>query len=305
MQKEKPVLAYLALLGGILALTLSSLFVRWAQAPGVVTSFYRMAFATIVLIPLGWKSWKSVKQFSPSLLILPLVGGLFTSLDHGFWSTSIQYTRVANATLLNNIAPLWVALFSFLLWGQRLRGKFWLGLAFTLSGAAVVLASDLIQNPHMSGGDWLALLSSVFYAAYFLVTQQGRRKLPAMAYIWMMTATSAICLLIASQALGYSLVGYSRDTWLAFVGAALISQIGGYFLVSYALGHLSASIVSPTMIAQPVLTALAAIPLVGESLSGSQWLGGGVVLLGIYLVNTAQEKKASPAKSGLANFAGD
>jgi drug/metabolite transporter (DMT)-like permease len=169
----------------------------------------------------------------------------------------------------------------------------------------VVLASDLILHPQISGGDWLALISSVFYAAYFMVTQQGRKKLPAMAYIWTMTLTSAICLLVGSQVMGFSLGGYSRETWLAFVGAAIISQVGGYFMVSYALGHLSASVVSPTMVAQPVLTALAAIPLVGETLSTSQWLGGGVVLLGVYLVNTSQAKKTSPEKTGLVSAVTD
>lgn len=306
MRDVKPILPYLALGGGVLALTLSSLFVRWAQAPGVVTSFYRMAIAALLLVPLGLRSWRGLRAFSPGLLVLPLIGGLFTSLDHGFWSTSIQYTRVANATLLNNIAPLWVALLSYLFWRQRLSGRFWVGLACALSGAAVVLASDLILHPHFSGGDALALLSSVFYAAYFLVTQQGRKKLPALAYIWLMTAASAVCLLAASLGMGHSLGGYSRETWLAFVGAAVISQVGGYFMVSYALGHLPAAVVSPTMIAQPVLTALAAIPLVGEHLAVWQLLGGGVVLLGVYLVNTAQlQKETSPAEAGLVEAQND
>ena len=59
----------------------------------------------------------------------------------------------------------------------------------------------------------------------------------------------------------------------------------GYFSVGYALGHLPASIVSPTMITQPVITALIAIPLAGEFLLTGQWIGGLVTLFGIFLIN--------------------
>jgi drug/metabolite transporter (DMT)-like permease len=63
----------------------------------------------------------------------------------------------------------------------------------------------------------------------------------------------------------------------------------GYLALGYALGHLPASVVSPTMLGQPVLTALLAIPILGESLHPVQWIGGLVVLGGIYLVNRSRD----------------
>jgi drug/metabolite transporter (DMT)-like permease len=87
--------------------------------------------------------------------------------------------------------------------------------------------------------------------------------------------------------------GYSPQTYLAFLAAALVSQTGGYLAVGYALGHLRASLVAPTMIGQPVVTALLAIPLLGETLSASQWLGGLAVLAGIYLVHRSRENRTA------------
>jgi drug/metabolite transporter (DMT)-like permease len=89
--------------------------------------------------------------------------------------------------------------------------------------------------------------------------------------------------------MGLPLTGYPAQTYLAFLGAAIVSQTGGYLAVGYALGHLPASLVAPTMIGQPVVTALLAIPLLGESLVASQWLGGLSVLAGIYLVHRSRE----------------
>jgi drug/metabolite transporter (DMT)-like permease len=96
-------------------------------------------------------------------------------------------------------------------------------------------------------------------------------------------------LLILSLVTGSALTGYSNKTYLLFLAAALLPQLAGYLAMGYALGHLPASIVSPTMLGQPVLTALLAIPLLGETLQPAQWIGGLVVITGIYLVHRSRE----------------
>ena len=284
----KKFLPYLALVAAILALSLSSLFIRWSSAPGPVTSFFRMALASIFMFPFVLRY--SVKKKQPiaswvKWLPFALVGGIFTALDHYTWSTAINMTKVANATFLNNIAPLWVALFAVLVWKENLRKLFWLGLLFTLAGAGLIFGIDLFYNPHLSLGDFLALVSSLFYAGYFLTTQLGRSKVDTLPYVWTVTLVSAVILFFVNIAARQPLSGFSTATYLTFLGSALISQTIGYFSVGYALGHLPASIVSPTMIGQPMLTALLAIPLASEPLTLDVILGGIFVLSGIFLVN--------------------
>jgi drug/metabolite transporter (DMT)-like permease len=287
---QPKILPYLALVSGILALSLSSLFVRWADAPGAVTSFYRMAVASLVFLVIFARQPAAARRIERRWLFLPLLGGLFTALDHATWATAINYTRVANATLMNNLAPLWVALVAFLIWRERLSVQFWLGLVMAIGGAALVLGSDFLARPQLNSGNLLAVLSSLFYAAYFLTTQRGRAHFSTLTYVFLITAVSSLILLGANLLLGNPLWGYNTPTLLAFLGAGLISQVIGYFSVGYALGHLPASLVSPTMIAQPVLTALMAIPLAGEPLLPPQWIGGLIVLSGIYLVNLSRQK---------------
>ena len=65
----------------------------------------------------------------------------------------------------------------------------------------------------------------------------------------------------------------------------LVSQLAGYLAISYALGYLPASIVSPTLLGQPVLTALLAVPLLNESIGWAQVAGGALVLAGIWFIN--------------------
>lgn len=302
MPPSKKILPYLALLGGILALSFSALFVRWAStaggAPGTVTSFFRMSIASLALLPVFLRQQSREKFKIPwKWLPLALLGGLFTSLDHSIWSTSIQYTRVANATLLNNISPLWVAFVAALFFHEKLAGKFWVGLGLTLVGAGIVFGNDIIRNPHLSWGDAMALIASLFYAGYFLVTQLGRQRLSTFTYIWVVDATASLVLLLICLGFRFPLSGYPAPVYLAFLGAGLISQTFGYSVIGYALGHLPASVVSPTIVAQPVITSLLAIPLFGETLHPAQWIGGMIVLGGIYLVNisrVAEPKNQEP-----------
>jgi len=69
-----------------------------------------------------------------------------------------------------------------------------------------------------------------------------------------------------------------------------VTQVFGYLSVSYALGHFPASVVAPTLLAQPLITALLAVPLLGESLSLGKILGGTAVLAGVLLVHRSQQE---------------
>jgi drug/metabolite transporter (DMT)-like permease len=289
MPTNRPILPYLALFIGIICLSFSAMFGKWANAPGPVIGFYRVGIATLILLPLFfYRKRKNGVKFPMAILLLPIVGGIFTALDHGTWNSSLRYTSAANATLLGNTAPLWVALFAWLVFRQKLRGLFWVGLAFALAGVVIVLGSDFILHPSIGLGDMLAITAGVFYAGYFLVTERGRKKMDTLSYVWLVDLIAAFTLLLISLGMRMPLTGYPTQTYLAFLGAALVSQVGGYLSIGYALGHLPASIVAPTLIGQPVVTALLAIPLLGEALRTQQWIGGLVVLLGIYLVHRSR-----------------
>ena len=302
MPTKQPYLPYLALGVGIICLSFSAMFGKWANAPGPVIGFYRIGLATIILLPaFFFRKRKSEVKLTWAILLLPILGGIFTGFDHGTWNSSLRFTSAANATLLGNTAPLWVALFSWLVFRRKLGGVFWVGLTLTLGGAVIVLGSDFIRHPTIGIGDLLAMAAGVFYAGYFLVTERGRQKLDTLSYVWLVDLVATLTLLLISLGMKMPLSGYPSQSYLAFLGAALVSQVGGYLSIGYALGHLPASIVSPTLIGQPVVTALLAIPLLGEALRTEQWLGGLVVLAGIYLVHRSRVETDSAELVGSGN----
>jgi drug/metabolite transporter (DMT)-like permease len=257
--------------------------------------FYRIGIATLILTPFfarrtqRRRNTPAAADLRPAVIILPILAGLGSALDHFVWNTSLKLTAVANATLLGNTAPLWVALAAWLLLRERMKRSFWLGLALTMLGALAVLGSDFLRHPAVGWGDLLAFISAIFYAVFYLFSQRSRQHLDTLSHVWICSLSSTLVLLVLALATRSALTGYSPRTYLFLLGAALLPQLTGYLALGYALGHLPASVVSPTMLGQPVLTAVLAIPILGEPLRPIQWIGGLVVLAGIYLVHRSRE----------------
>jgi drug/metabolite transporter (DMT)-like permease len=283
-------LSYVALGICILALSTSAIFIRFADAPGPVTGFYRMTFATLMLTPVAVFRLFKYKKINGRNFHYPLIGGMFSGLDLGIWTIALGYTSAANATLLGNTAPLWVALGAMVFFHERLKQKFLIGLLLALSGAALIVGTDYLLHPRLGVGDTIALFTGILYAGYYLFTELGRRSIDAVTYIWLVGVSASLTLLMLNLFLGNPLTGYPIQTWAVFMATAIISQLIGYLASSYSLGHLPASVVSVTMIGQPVMTAIIAIPLLGEIPGRTQIMGGVMALIGIYLVNVSHNK---------------
>jgi drug/metabolite transporter (DMT)-like permease len=223
-------------------------------------------------------------------VIFPLLAGVFTACDLGLWTTSLSFTTASNATLLGNTAPLWVALGTWLILKQKLSSAFWHGLTITLLGAALIMGTDFLLHPRFGVGDAMAIGTGVFYGGYFLFTERSRTHFDPVGHIWLVGIGASITLFVINTVLRNPLTGYPAQTWFVFLSTAIVSQLIGYMALAYALGHLPASVVSPTMVLQPIVTTLLAIPLLDEIPTIWQGIGGAIALVGIYMVNQAHQR---------------
>jgi drug/metabolite transporter (DMT)-like permease len=290
MTNNKSLTAYLALGVGVLALSFSAMFVRWANAPGPITALYRMFFSIFLLFPFFIRRTNVNPATKTWVIIFPLLAGVFTALDLALWNTSLSYTTAANATLLGNTAPLWVALGTWLIFKQNLSTSFWRGLVITLMGAALILGADFLIHPRFGIGDIMAIFTGFFYGIYYLFTEKSRLYFGSISHVFFVGLGASITLFLINFALQNPLTGYDSRTWVVFLATAVVSQLIGYMALAYALGHLPASIVAPTMVLQPVVTAILAIPLLNETPNAWQVIGGLIALSGIYIVNHSHHR---------------
>ena len=283
--------SYLALGIGTLSLSLAAMFIRWAHAPGIVTGFYRLFFSTLLLLPFFLRRKITRPHFNWSDILPPLLGGVCMAINFALWNTSLFYTNVANAAMLGNISPLWVSIGAMLLFRDHLKKQFWMGLVTILLGIILIMGGDFFLHPHLGFGDVLAISASVFSAAYILITQWGRKNLDSLSLTWINGASASVWTFFIIIILKAPLVGFPQQTWIVFVSAAIITQIIGYMAISFSLGHLPASIVSPTLNLQPVLTIILAIPLLNEIPNIIQIAGCLLALGGIYIINYSHQQK--------------
>lgn len=282
---------YGTLVIGLICIGLSAIFTRDAQVPGTVSGMYRVGIAALVLAPLFWRNVRRGKVVrGRRVWLLAAAAGVFFMLDVSIWNTSLFLTNAANATLMANDAPIIVGLVAVLIFRERLRLSYWVGLAVALGGMGIIVGLDVFSGTGLGVGDLLAMLAGFFYAFYMLVIQRVRVYMDTLSSLWISTFMGTLLLIGLNVALGHSLWGFTLSQYAYLFALGLVSQVIGYLAINYALGHLPASVVSPTLLGQPVLTALLAVPLLGEMLEPRQAIGGIVALVGIFLVNRSVNK---------------
>lgn len=277
---------YALLAFGIFCIAFSAILTRWAQVPGTVSAFYRVLIAVVALaLPFSRRVARRQVARSWHVWGLALGAGIFFALDLALWNTSLFMTPVATATLLGNDAPIIVGLVALLVFRERLGRWYWVGLALALVGMGVIVGGDAFSRSSLGAGDLLALIAGVSYAMYLLITQRIRAHMDTLSSLWIPAVSGMLLLLIINLVAHHALWGFSGQAYLALLTLGLTSQVVGWLAINYVLGLLPASIVSPTLLGQPVLTAVLAVPLLGEALGPREIVGGIVALVGIYLVN--------------------
>jgi drug/metabolite transporter (DMT)-like permease len=278
-------LPYLALCFGMLGISTSAIFIKWANVPGPVSGFYRMVIATsIIALPFAREARRR-GPLSRHHLAIAALAGLFFAGDVASYGTAVLITSAANATLLGNTAPLWVGVAAMLLFRENLRPAFWGGLLLAMVGVFSIIGQDVLANPSLGAADMLGLVSGFCYGMFLLSTERARAGLASLVCWWVSAAASLVGLLVLSLLFGFPLIGYSLPTLLNLVALALMTQVVGWLSLNYALGHLRASVVAPTLLAQPIFTAVIAVPLLGQPLGMVQVVGGALVLGGIFIVH--------------------
>jgi drug/metabolite transporter (DMT)-like permease len=282
-------IAVAALLAGAAAIGASALFVKVSETGPVATAFWRVALA----LPVLW-AWSvigsrggHVASFVAERRLI-IAAGMFFAGDLAVWHWSIMLTSVANATLLANLAPIFVTLAVWLLYGRRPTAMFLSGLAAALAGVTVLLGRDFQAGGGAMLGDFLGVVTAMFYGAYQLtVTRVRSRAATSVIMAWSGLIT-AVALLPVALGSGEQILPHTAAGWAKLAGLALISQVAGQSLIAYAMAHLPATFSSVGLLAQPVIAAALAWGLLGETLGWLEIAGAIVVLIGIRIVHKAE-----------------
>jgi drug/metabolite transporter (DMT)-like permease len=278
-------LPLVALILGGAAIGGSPIFVRLSELGPLATAFWRVALALIPLLIFSFAKPQRAESRVASacdyaMLMLP---GVFLACDLVLWHLALHMTSVANATLLANLAPVFVTLIGWLFLRARISALFLAGLVIAMAGIVTLKGGFAVIGNGDLRGDGLATAAAIFYAGYILVIGRLRNRFDTVRIMLWSTGVAAVCILPLALIAEGHLLPFTAFGWMIVIGLAFISHAGGQVAITYALAYLPAAFSSLTLLLQPVVAAILAWVLLGEAISAMQAIGGAIVLAGILI----------------------
>jgi drug/metabolite transporter (DMT)-like permease len=283
---SRPAIA--ALVFGALVIGTTPILVRLAACGPAAAGFWRLTFAAplLAIVAIGHGS---SRLGAPSRAMV--LAGVAFALDLLCWHYGIRYTSVANATVLPNLTPVLVTLAAWLVFKERPRPIFLIGMAVAIGGAVVMAAAGVETRPgpapHL--GDALSASTAVWYGLYFLAVRVARQAHATSHVMLWSCLVGAPLLLAAALILHEAILPATALGWAAVAGLGL-AQVFGQGSIAWALGQLPAATASVTVLVQPVAAALLAYAIFGEQLTWLQTLGGAVALMGVVVAQRGQPR---------------
>jgi drug/metabolite transporter (DMT)-like permease len=244
-----------------------------------------MLIAAFVITPIYMVSYRSVYQKVPSRdLLLMLLSALLLAVHFGLWITSLEYTSIASSVVLATSHPIFIAILSYFLWKERLSIKVILGIILALIGVIVINWGGFILSSTAFIGNILALSSAIAIGIHLMIGRQLRERVRLMQYLTTVYGGAALILVIAVLITGYSLIGYSANTYLMLMLLALIPQFVGHSLLNQAVRLMSVTIVATAIVGEPIGAIIWGYLILGEGITTVEIVGSLLTLGGISAV---------------------
>jgi len=272
---------------GVLAISLSAVWVRLAAAPPETAAFLRMAYALPALVLL-WLPLRRADRRGRRERLLAVVAGAVLAVDLAFWHRSIGLIGAGLATVLGNTQVVFVGAAAWLLHRERPTVLARALVPAVFAGVALISGLGMPDaygvDPVM--GAVFGLLTGISYSTFLLVFRASNRSLaPAVGPLLDATvgaAAAALVLGLADGGLRLDL-GWRAHLWL--VALALGSQVLGWLLISRALPRMPALDTSVMLLLQPLAAVLWGRLVFAEAMSPVQWAGVVLVLAGVGLLS--------------------
>ncbi|GEJ56314.1 DMT family transporter [Anaeromyxobacter diazotrophicus] len=274
---------------GVLSVSWAAILVRLADAPALAVAAWRLVLAGAAALAFALLRRRAeLGALDRRALGLLAGAGLALALHFATWVSSLRLTSVASSVALVTTQPVWVALLSRALLGERIAPRVAGGIALAVAGGAAMAGGDLALGPRALAGDALALAGAVAAALYFVAGRRVRARLSLGAYVGVVYPAAALGLLALALAAGTPLAGYGARTWAALALLAVVPQLLGHSLLNWSLRWLSGTFVAVTILAEPVMSTVLAIPVLGERPTATQLVGGLVLLGGVVLAASGE-----------------
>ncbi|WKB82367.1 DMT family transporter [Cellulophaga lytica] len=275
MKKAKVALAL-----GVLCISIFPILVKLNLTPGVISAFYRMAVATVCIVPYVLLT-KQFKITAKKPFYLAMLCGVIFGLDVAVWNIAIQESTATQATLLTNLSPVWVGVGAFFFLKDKPTNNFWFGTVIAIVGMVMLVGFKTFVALDFNLAFCFAILSGMLYAVYMLLSKDILNKINVLTFMTTSLVASTFFLGVLSYIINEPFTGFSNAGWLVLIIQGLVCQLLAWLLISYATKHMRATRVSVSLLGQAILASFLAWLFLDEAISTQMVVGGLVLLFGI------------------------
>lgn len=271
---------------GVIGTALSAIFVKYSDAPSLITAAYRLLWTVFLLAPVVFMKREfrvELKTADKKTFVLCAVSGIFLALHFTIWFESLNHTSVASSTAIVCTEVIWVAIGFYFFFKGKVSVKAWLCIAVTVIGSVIIALADVSAGGNNFMGDLLALAAAVFAAIYTLIGRFARTTMTTTVYTFIVYFFCAVSLCIAVVLSGMPFTGYGWSAIIVGFLLCIFSTILGHSIFSWALKFLSPAFVSASKLCQAFVAAIFAFFLFGEIPSFFLVIGGILTILGVML----------------------
>jgi inner membrane transporter RhtA len=267
----------LAVLVPVVAWSFANTIVKIVDVSATTFTFVRLwmgaaVMAAVLAIARRRLTGRMVSASAPAGVLFGLTLMLFFS--------AVKRTGVADVLVIGALQPALMLLVAGRLFGERHTGWELTWALISVAGVVVFVVGSSATPAWSLEGDLLALAALVAFSAYFLLSKRVRRDVQAIEFITIVTVVAALVVTPIGLAFGESPSVLRAPDWLwlaLFVAAAQ----GGHLLLAWAHRQVDVTVSSLLILAEPPITAVAALLVLGEPITGLMIAGGFIAMAGI------------------------
>jgi len=275
---------YLAI--GVTGASLSAILIRFSGEHPLIISFYRLFFASLMLMPLAVRQMRREPLPLRTLAALVGVGGIL-AVHFALWITSVHLTTVASATILVCCHPLLVVPLGQRLSGEGLPARAMVGVGAAFAGIVLLGYGGFLGGTLL--GDMAALGAGVAVAFYIMAGRKARSGgMGLFTYAWIVYFSCSMFTLLVLLLFGRFTTSLPPEEWAIFIALAIIPTILGHTLINASLKYIKGGVVSTAILAEPVIATVLALLIFAEIPPTLSIIGGVLSLVGVAFVVLAE-----------------
>lgn len=267
----------LAVVGMVIAFSLSSTLVKRAESPGVLLAFWRMVTVTLIWNLLLWSTGRRVTTANVRQVFVP---GVFFGLNLTVFFAGATHNSVANAALIGSLAPFLIVPVGAWLFREYINPRALVFAVLAFGGVALVLFSAPPNGDASLEGNVFGLLAMLLLVGYVTSTKYFRRDMDVTTFM------STICPIAALTVLPLAVIhggvfGLSGTGWTYMLILSLTSGVAAQGLLVFAQKTIQIGTIAISQVAQPALAVVWSFLLLGEVVNERQIAGIAIVVSGL------------------------